>query len=166
MSGLTAMNAGLSNWGQEAVVARIPMILVVLLSLAGCVVNPPVAGQPPVPAQTTTTASAVGNKTVVAGIRYPMGFYTELHPDCTSAGYPIVRMAVRPSHGSMTTEESTDYPSYAKDNQRYDCNLRKVPGTHVFYQSEPNFVGADAAVIEVIFPSATSRTVTYSLTVK
>jgi hypothetical protein len=102
----------------------------------------------------------------VTNVRYQIGFYTELRADCTSAGYPIVRIAVRPSHGSVKTAEAIDYPGYGRDNQRYDCNLRKVPGTPVLDEAEPDFIGADAAVIDVIFPSATSRTVTYSLTVK
>jgi hypothetical protein len=81
-------------------------------------------------------------------------------------GYPIVRVLAAPSHGSLTTEEATDYPAYTRDNQRYDCNLRKVPGTRLFYQSEPNFTGADTAVVEVIYPSAEARSVTYGLIVK
>jgi hypothetical protein len=81
-------------------------------------------------------------------------------------GYPVVRVLAAPAHGSLTTEEATDYPGYARDNQRYDCNLRKVPGTRLFYQSEPNFAGADTGVVEVIYPSAEARTVTFGLTVR
>jgi hypothetical protein len=102
----------------------------------------------------------------VAGARYQLSFYTDLHADCTSKGYPIVRVLAAPAHGSLTTEETTDYPFYTRDNQRYDCNLRKVPGTRLFYQAEPNFAGADTGVVEVIYPSAEARTITFGLTVR
>jgi hypothetical protein len=125
-------------------------------------------GQPAAPVQATGTQSSTSavSKTVVAGARYQLSFFTSLHADCTSIGYPVVRVLAAPAHGSLTTEEATDYPAYARDNQRYDCNLRKVPGTRLFYQSEPNFAGTDTAVVEVIYPSAEARTITFGLTVK
>jgi hypothetical protein len=89
-----------------------------------------------------------------------------LHADCTFAGYPVVRILTPSEHGSVTIEEASDYPAYARDNQRYDCNLRKVQGTHVVYQSAPTFTGSDVFVIEVIFPSGDARTVAYGLAVK
>jgi hypothetical protein len=102
----------------------------------------------------------------LTGVRFQLPFFTSRHADGTSMGYPIVRVLAAPSHGSLTTEEATDYPAYARDNQRYDCNIRKAPGTRLFYQSEPNFAGADTGVVEVIFPSADARTVTFGLTVR
>jgi hypothetical protein len=57
-------------------------------------------------------------------------------------------------------------PSDAKEDQRYGYNLKKSPGMLVFYRSDPSFLGADTATIEMIFVSALSRTVTYSLAVK
>jgi hypothetical protein len=137
-------------------------------ALSGCVANTTPQGQPSAPAQATGTATAVStlSRTVVAGARYQLSFYTDLHADCTSRGYPVVRVLTAPAHGSLTTEEASDYPAYARDNQRYDCNLRKVPGTRLSYQSEPNYTGADTAVVEVIYPSAEARTVTIGITVK
>jgi hypothetical protein len=138
------------------------------LAVAGCAANTTPPGQPSVPAQATGTASTASavTRTVVTDARYQLSFYTALHADCTSMGYPIVRIVTAPAHGSLTTEEATDYPFYAKDNQRYDCNLRRVPGTRLFYQSEPNFSGADTGTVEVIYPSAEARTITFALTVR
>jgi hypothetical protein len=147
---------------------RLMMRLVAGLTLSGCAMNTTPQGQPPVPNQATGTSSTASalSRTVVAGTRYQLSFYTALHADCTSLGYPIVHVLIAPAHGTLKTEEAMDYSTYAKDNQRYDCNLRKAPGTRLFYQSEPNYAGADTGVVEVIFPSAEARSVTYNLTVR
>ena len=155
------------SWRHQRLLAM-TAIATVLLLVGGCVANPPTSDQPPTapPSAGAASAASTVNKTVLAGARSQVGFYTALHADCTSSGYPIVRILTHPEHGSVTTDEASDYPAYPRDNQRYDCNLRKVPGTRVLYQSEPAFSGSDVFVVEVIFPSADARTVSYGLAVR
>ena len=147
---------------------RFVVILVATPPLLACAANLPAQSQPAAPTQASGIAAipSVLNKTFMTGDRFKLNFYSSVHPDCTLTGYPIVRLVVPPSNGSLTTEQATDYPGYPSDNQRYECNRRQVPGTRVLYLSQPDFVGTDTAVIEVIFPSGDTRTVTYNMTVK
>ena len=64
----------------------------------------------------------------------------------------IVRIITPPAHGELTTEKGIDYPTYPKDNQRYQCNLKKVPLVNIYYRSIPGYVGVDTVTIEWISP--------------
>jgi hypothetical protein len=90
--------------------------------------------------------------TVVSGERQRINFISVLNPDCSSAGYVTVRIIMPPAHGELTTEKGIDYPSYPQANQRYQCNLKKVPLVNVYYRSVPGYVGVDTVTIEWISP--------------
>jgi hypothetical protein len=138
-----------------------PLVPFVLVSLCGCAVAQP--------ASTPAPSSAPGTlvNTVVSGERQRIDFISVLNPDCTTAGYVTVRIITPPSHGELTTERGVDYPVYPKDNQRYQCNLKKVPLTNVYYKSNPGYVGTDTATIEMESPIiAIARTRTFMITVK
>jgi hypothetical protein len=100
---------------------------------------------------------------VVSGERQRIDFISVLNPDCSSAGYVTVRVIELPAHGELTTEKGIDYPTYPKNNQRYQCNLKKVPVVNVYYRSIPGYVGADTVTFETIspiIPVAKNRTIT------
>jgi hypothetical protein len=134
--------------------------LISLLSLSGCATAPPGSNQARAPTNFTY------DRVVLSDKRYRLDFFTTLYPDCTSMGYPAIRQVTAPAHGTLTVQEGSDYPGYSKDNQRFACNLKKSPGILTYYQSQPGFAGNDKITIEVIFPSATARMVTYNLVVK
>jgi hypothetical protein len=90
--------------------------------------------------------------TVVSGERQRIDFISVLNPDCSSAGYVTVRVIAPPAHGELTTEKGIDYPTYPKNNQRYQCNLKKVPLVNIYYRSIPGYVGVDTVTIEWISP--------------
>jgi len=130
------------------------------LSCSGCT---PV--QVPPAASTGRLANDL-SVTVASGERRRVDFISALHPDCTSAGYVTFHVITAPTHGWITTEQGVDYPAYPKDNQRYACNVRRVPLLNIYYQSYPGYRGDDMATIEWIspvIPSATSRTLRISV---
>ena len=142
--------------------ASVPLLAILLL--CGCteaqLAPTPVASNEP---QTTKGPSV----TVMSGKLQRIDFNSVVHADCTSAGYSTMRIITPPTHGELTTEPGVDYPVYRKDNQRYQCNLQKVPVTNVYYKSSPSYVGADTATVEWISPILpTSKTITYSIIVR
>jgi hypothetical protein len=120
-----------------------PLVSFLPLLLRGCAIAQPASAPAP--------SNALVN-TVASGERQRIDFISVLNPDCTTAGYVTVRIITLPSHGELTTERGVDYPVYPKDNQRYQCNLRKVPLINVYYKSNPGYVGTDTATIEVESP--------------
>jgi hypothetical protein len=143
---------------------RVSVPILTILSLCGCEAAQP----PPTPATSneppTITRPTV---TVMSGKLQRIDFISVVHADCTSAGYVTVRIITPPAHGELTMERGVDYPTYSKDNQRYQCNLRQVPVINIYYRSSPGYVGDDAATIEWISPIVPiSKTSVYSITVR
>ena len=131
-----------------------------LLVLFGCATSGPSSIQPASPPSATLARAAV------SGTVQRLDFFDSIHPDCTSSGYPTIRVVTPPGHGTLSFEQGTEYPNFPKDNQRYECNKQRLPATLVFYQSNPGYTGPDFAIIETIFPNGFLRTTTYNLTVK
>jgi len=90
--------------------------------------------------------------TVVSGERQRIDFISVLNPDCSSTGYVTVRIIAPPAHGELTTEKGIDYPTYPKNNQWHQCNLKKVPLVNIYYRSIPGYVRVDTGTIEWISP--------------
>jgi hypothetical protein len=129
-----------------------------LLPLCGCM-----AAQP----TPTSASSSTTLRTISSGERQRIDFLSSVNADCTTAGYGIVRVITPPLHGELTTERGMDYPNYLKGNQRYKCNLQKVPLINVYYKSNPGYVGVDTATIEGDSPViATAQIRTYMISVK
>ena len=140
---------------------RRKFVLCLLLPFCGCVVAQPA----PAPAPSNAPLTMV--TTIVSGERQRIDFISVLNPDCTSAGYVTVRIITPPVHGELTTERGLEYTSYPKNNQRYQCNVRKSPVTNVYYKSTLGYVGEDTATIEWASPIiAMTRTAIYTITVK
>jgi len=95
-----------------------------------------------------------------------MGYFIGLNPDCTATGVPKVTLITPPSHGTMSTEQGEDYPSYPTDNPRHVCNMRKVPAVLLYYQSASGYTGNDTAGVEVVFPAGNLQHMTYQITVR
>jgi hypothetical protein len=116
------------------------------------------AQPPPPPTQMSRSA--------FSGIRQQVGYYTERNPDCSSAGMPVVRTDVLPTHGTVVTAEGEGYTNYPQTNQRYACNATKARLIQVFYTSVPGYRGSDEFVIHAIFPSGVARTDRYTINVE
>ena len=97
---------------------------------------------------------------VHGGMRERVDFFFSVLPTCEISGYPEVRVLRAPRRGDVSVEKGEDYPTFPKENVRWDCNRKLTGSTRVFYQSKPGFHGNDSFYIEVRFPDATIRTVT------
>jgi hypothetical protein len=102
-------------------------------------------------------------KAVHAGVREKIDAYTALLPDCSSQGYPELKIVGAPAHGTLTSAAGQDFPTYLKDDARSACNSKPGPSTQVFYQSAAGFHGKDAVSIIIRYPSSTTSAVKYLL---
>jgi hypothetical protein len=144
------------------------IVLPLLLALSACTINSTTAPTPPAASSqaASTPSSYTVTKAAASGGLQKIDFLYSINPDCTSIGDATVHVVAQPSHGTLTTEHGQDFTSFAKDNQRYECNMKKSQGVLVYYQSNANFTGSDVAVIETVLASGNLRTITYNMTVR
>jgi hypothetical protein len=108
--------------------ASVPLLAILLL--CGCTAALPV----PTPVASNEPYTIKGaSVTVMSGKLQSIDFNSVVHADCTSADYATMRIITPPAHGELTTQPGVDYPVYPKENQRYQCNLQKVPVTNIYY---------------------------------
>lgn len=117
---------------------------------------------------TTPQAKAPGAsmRGVHSGERDRINYYYELDPTCQSRGYPEITVIKAPMHGSVSTGQGEDYPNFARDNVRYECNTKRVAVTEIFYQSNADFHGSDAFTISVRYPNSNLQTISYVVEVR
>jgi hypothetical protein len=132
--------------------------------LAGCIAVAPrdVAPRPDI----APIAAKTINKAALSGTVQQFTNYFYLNPDCTTEGVPTVRVVEAPVHGKITLEEGLGYPSFSKDNQRYECNKHKSQMIKVMYQSDVGYVGPDAVKLEVIFVNGNFLSDSFNIFVK
>jgi hypothetical protein len=131
--------------------------------------NPPAAENPPArsaPNATTSSQPVEIPRVVASGQKLRLEFLYSIQPDCSSAGQTTVRILEKPQHGAVTVENGQGFTNFPKDNQRYECNMRKSDGILVFYDPEPEFSGKDSVTLDVIFPLGQSSTRHYSIDVR
>jgi hypothetical protein len=117
------------------------------LALASCIVintNNPGA----VTAQQATRTPII--RGAISGQRQILASFYATASDCTSLGYPTLKVAKAPKHGEVSVEQGTALADFAKDDARNVCNGRSVPATIIYYTSEPGFIGTDSVEFERI----------------
>jgi hypothetical protein len=102
---------------------------------------------------------------VDSGTRQVIDNYYSVEPDCSNPGYPEIKVLRMPGHGTAAVDNGEAYPSYAKDNVRYDCNKKKVATSQVSYESVAGFHGKDSFTIQVRYANSTLRLITYNVDV-
>jgi hypothetical protein len=117
--------------------------------------------KPPSPAQITEVA-----RTAVRDQRLRVATLYDLNPDCSVIGIPTVRILESSKNGGIIVEKGSGFPSYPANNSRFKCNSNAVDGEVIFYMPEPGYVGADAMLVEIIYPDGTARTRRYAIDVK
>jgi hypothetical protein len=123
-----------------------------------------IAGLTAIPAD-TNAADII--RAVPAGTKNrEIGHWYSVHPDCSSAGLPVIRITGSPAHGAVSLRSGSDFPNFPASNPRYRCNLRRVPSTQILYTPQPGFTGSDYLTTDIIFPDGASRQSNYSITVK
>jgi hypothetical protein len=107
---------------------------------------PPPAAQavPGTSAPTTTVERAARGP---SGKAIEIGVYLNVQADCTSGMLPAIRLVAPPANGTVTLKQGKVSATNYKQ-----CLSLQVPGFVAFYQSRPNFVGTDLAIIEVKYP--------------
>jgi hypothetical protein len=118
---------------------------------------------------TTPTASALKPSTVIrgvdSGVQQVVDDYYSVAPDCSNLGYPEIRIMSAPGHGTVAVDNGDAYPSFAKDNVRYECNKAKVATSRLMYKSNPGFHGKDSFTIQVRYVNSNLRLLAYTIDV-
>jgi hypothetical protein len=114
---------------------------------------------------TTGPKPSVILRGVDSGTRQLIDNYYSTEPDCSNPGYPEIRVLRPPGHGTVATENGEAYPSFSKDNVRYDCNKRKVSTSQISYESAAGFHGKDSFTIQVRYATSSLVLVTYNIDV-
>jgi hypothetical protein len=104
------------------------------------------AQEPKAPAEIPIDRAAVSG--------HPQRIYTYyvLNPDCTVRGEAVFRVTSSPAHGEVHLEAGRDFPSFTRDNARFECNKQEVPVRTLFYQSKAGYSGPDTFVMEALYP--------------
>jgi hypothetical protein len=108
----------------------------------------------------------IQSRTVPAGEKRQLAFFTSVNPDCSVDGDFTVRLVKPASHGDVEIEPGLGYTSYGRGDQRYRCNLAPEEGYRVNYISASGYAGDDLFEIEVFSPDGHYRLWKYALTVK
>jgi hypothetical protein len=86
---------------------------------------------------------------VHSGAKTKIDYRISLTPECVVAVPVEVTVVKPPSHGTFSTQLGTTYPTYPKENVRYDCNRQPAASVDLMYQSDPGYQGKDLFTIEV-----------------
>lgn len=116
-------------------------------------------------AQRTAAPKPPIHRGVHTGDRSKVGNYYSVLPTCETDGYPEITVVNAPKHGKVSSDPGEVYTNFARDNVRWDCNRKPVPGTQLFYQSDPGFEGKDSFSIAIRWPSSDLRTDSYDVEV-
>jgi hypothetical protein len=100
-----------------------------------------------------------------SGKKQLLGSASALAADCTSEGYPTVKITKGPPNGQMAIEHGETIASYPKDNPRSACNLQKIPSVIFYYTSNSGYTGTDNVSLEVLFPDGTLKNLNFSISV-
>jgi hypothetical protein len=109
-------------------------------------------GTTPAPADPTPGTSAP-TTTVERSAKGPtakniqVGVYLNVQADCTSGTLPAIRLVASPANGTISIKRGKVTATNYKQ-----CLALEVPGFIAFYQSKPDFIGTDMAIIEVKYP--------------
>ena len=107
-----------------------------------------VSAQEKPPASTPQSPGTI-ERTVAAetGKAARVGVYLNLKPDCTSGPLPILRL-IEPPHGGRVVIKRAKI----RVTNAGACLSTEAPGYVAFYQSRPDFSGADKIAIEIKLP--------------
>jgi hypothetical protein len=117
------------------------------LILASCVT---INDQRPNAAVARQATEAAQIRGALSGQRQLIASFYATAPDCTSLGYPTLKVSRPPQYGQVSVEQGTALADFGNDDARRVCNGKSVPATVIYYISEYGFTGADAVEFERI----------------
>jgi hypothetical protein len=118
----------------------------------------------PVAAQELSTPPT--NKIVLSGERVRIGFSYHVNPDCSSTGQIKSRLLEQPKNGVVEIVTEKGFTTYAKDDQKYNCNEKQSDLTAFYYKSREDFKGKDRFVVEVFYPIGSYRKKIFNIDVR
>jgi hypothetical protein len=117
------------------------------LALASCVV---VNENKPEARTSQQVAEAPNVRGALSGQRQLLVSFYATGSDCTSLGYPTLKVAKAPQHGEVSVEQGTALADFGKGDIRTVCNGNSVPATVIYYTSVTGFIGEDSVAFERI----------------
>jgi hypothetical protein len=105
------------------------------------------------------------DRAAVSGRPQRMYVFYSINPDCGVRGEVGIRIAAAPAHGEVRLEQSTDFPSYGRDNVRFECNKHEVPVEALFYKSSDGYSGPDSFAVEALYPDGNTYTTRFRIEV-
>ena len=112
----------------------------------------------------TNTSSLI--RGAESGKRQIINHYLTSNPDCSSNGYPNVKVTTPPEHGVVSIENGEGFPGFPKENVRSACNAKKLPAIVVYYTSQAGYAGTDKLSVECIFPEGGFTHIDYTVNVR
>jgi hypothetical protein len=109
--------------------------------------TPAPAPADPAPGTSTPTTTVARSATGATAKAIQVGVYLNVQPDCTSGTLPGIRLVTPPANGTISIKRGKVTATNYKQ-----CLALEVPGFIAFYQSKPDFIGTDMAIIEVKYP--------------
>jgi TonB family protein len=104
-------------------------------------------------------------QTTSSGTSHPVWYLYSLHPNCSTAGKPVVEIIKAASHGSVIVQNVDHFTEYLSTNERFKCNTTSSPSVAVVYTPEKTFVGIDNFVVQGTFPSGLIQVKSFVLNV-
>jgi hypothetical protein len=95
-------------------------------------------------------AEAPNVRGALSGQRQSLVSFYAVGPDCSSLGYPTLKVARAPQHGEVSIEQETAFADFGKGDVRNVCNGKSVPATVIYYTSVTGFIGEDSVAFERI----------------
>jgi hypothetical protein len=105
-------------------------------------------------------------RAVDSGARSKIAYYYNLKANCQVDGVPQVSITKSPSNGALTIGAGNDLPQYPPDSALSVCNQQPVGSAQLFYQSNPNFRGADDFSVQVRYSGSYTQSYTYNVMVR
>jgi hypothetical protein len=116
------------------------------------------------PVQTPAQNAPVA-KGAESGKKQLLGSASAIAADCSSEGYPTVKITKGPPNGQMAIERGETIASYPKDNPRFACNSQKIPSIIFYYTSNSGYTGMDNVSLEILFPDGTLKNFSFAISV-
>jgi hypothetical protein len=86
---------------------------------------------------------------ITAGHKQRLYFGYTINVDCSAMGFATIATVEAPKHGKITVDHGRGKSNFPASNPRSECNKGEVEGSQIWYEPEPGFSGADAALVEV-----------------
>jgi hypothetical protein len=132
---------------EENVMKTAVLCMSSMLALTSCVV---VNESKPEATNSQRVAEAPNVRGALSGQRQLLASFYATGSDCTSLGYPTLKVAKAPQHGGVSVEQGTALAEFGKGDVRNVCNGKSVPATVIYYTSVTGFIGDDSVAFERI----------------